>query len=310
VCFFAEPFAGTGLALDEESRTLSKALLLTAEGEAAMVALESEEVETVTPPASSSSELSSDEELDELESEDSGRGVFFACLRALASCFLAGSFSDSESEPESESESESLESLESELESEDEEDESDSDSDSDSSFLVVLAFLALGASLSESEPELESEDDSSLDSALRFTPADFLAAGAGVEAASSSSSSSASLSEEEEDDDEGEGERAFWSFTALGASSISTSESLESLSESELESALLSLSLSELELEESLFSQARKISSKDGAFFASVLPIVFFNSFSNAVLVVTKPLPDRKEEIDARSRGGAAVVLF
>lgn len=315
VCFFAEPFPGTGLALDEESRTLWKALLSTAEspGEAATVALESDEVETVTPPASSSSELSSDEELDELESEDSGRGVFFACLRALASSFLTDSFSDpeseeSESEPESELESESEESLESELESEDEADESDSDSEDDSSFLVVLAFLALGASLSEPESELESDDDSSLDSALRFTPADFLAAGAGVGAASSSSSSSASLSELEEE--EGEEERAFWSFTALGASSISTSESLESLSDSELESALLSLSLSELELEEPFFSQAWKISSKDGAFFASALLMAFFNSFSKAVLVVLKPLLDRKEEIDARSCGGAVVVLL
>lgn len=182
VCFF---FAGPLLTGADSS------------GEAETVALVSEEDPclTETPPAFSSSELSSDEES---ESEDSGRDFLVACLRALESAFFAGFSSESE---DSESE---------DSESEDEEAE-ESEEESDSEELSFLAFLVLWLSFSdsesESESELESEDDELLDSAFRFTPVDFFAAGAGTGAASSSSSSSASLSELEDDED-GEAARA------------------------------------------------------------------------------------------------------
>lgn len=312
--FFAGPFPGAGLAL-EEVVTVAGACLAGSSPE--MVALVSEDVplEILTPPACSSelpSELSSDEldELDELESEeDSGSGVLVAFFRAFESAFLEVSFSDSEeleSDPEllselelelelelaleaelellalleleeSESESEESELEESELEeSELEEFELEEDLEDFSTF---LAFLALGASLSE----LESEEDSLLDSALRFKLAGFLVTGAGA-AGASSSSSSASLSEldeaedEDEEEEEEEGEEARLDFSSC----ISTSESL-------------SLSLS---LEEDIFllealSQLWNNSCREGAFFASDDLPAFFNSFSKAVLELEKPLSER-----------------
>jgi hypothetical protein len=258
--------------------------LFTATGEADRVALVSDSLRaTETPPVFSSSELSELSEDEEPELLDSGRGVFFASFRAFESAFLAVSFSDpedSESESESEESLELLELLEPEESEESEESESeeeDSDEEESDSVLETLAFLDLGASSSEeSESELESEDDSLLDSALRFTPVCFFTAGEGMGAASSSLSSSASLSELEleEEDEEGEDARAAL-VSFLGASSISTSESLASLSELELLSlseSLLSLS----ELEESLdsfaadfFSHDWKMSRRDGALFTS-----------------------------------------
>jgi hypothetical protein len=283
-----DPFPGAGLALEEEVWA-SFTGLLSAAGEADIVALVSEEVllETGTPPVFSSSELSellSEEELELSELEDSGSGVLTAFFRTFASAFLVASASESdESEESEESESELELELELdellELESEPES-ESELDSDEDSA-LETLAFFVLGASSSDSESELDSEE--LLDSALRLTPAGFLAAGAGVGAAASSSSSSASLSELEEEDD-GDAERA------LGASPMLTSESLESLS-------LSLLPLSELLLEPlEILSHVWKSSTKDGAFLASVLALpFFFSSSAKAVLVAEKPFLERKD---------------
>jgi hypothetical protein len=265
--------------------------LLSAAGEADIVALVSEEelLETGTPPVFSSSELSellSEEELELLELEDSGSGVLTAFFRTFASAFLAASASESEELEESE-ESESELELELELELDElleleseSESESELDSDEDSA-LETLAFFVLGASSSDSESELDS--DELLDSALRLTPAGFLVEGAGVGAAVSSSSSSASLSElEEEEEDDGDAERA------LGASPMLTSESLESLS---------LLSLSELLFEPlEVLSQVWKSSTKDGAFLASALALpFFFSSSAKAVLVAEKPFLERKD---------------
>ena len=141
--FFAGPFPGAGLAL-EEVVTVAGACLAGSSPE--MVALVSEDVplEILTPPACSSelpSELSSDEldELDELESEeDSGSGVLVAFFRAFESAFLEVSFSDSE---ESESDPELLSELELELELE----------------LALEAELELLALLELEESESESE---------------------------------------------------------------------------------------------------------------------------------------------------------
>jgi hypothetical protein len=165
--------------------------------------------------------------------------------------------------------------------------------------LETLAFFVLGASSSESDSELDSEEEL-LDSALRFTPVGFLAAGAGVGAAASSSSS-ASLSElEEEEEEDGDADRA------LGASPMLTSESLVSLSLSLPESELLSLSAF-LEI----LSHVWKSSTKDGAFLASALALpFFFSSSANAVLVAEKPFLERKEATAASNWGGRALVFF
>lgn len=332
MCFFlAGPCPGAGLALEEEAFRVSTGLFV-ATGDAERVALVSESTRaTETPPALSlselSSELSSDEEELELLESEGGRGVFVACFRALESAFWADFFSEPE---ESESEdSESEESLELpdsllellELPSLDESDSEDEESDESESDLVggltsaTLAFLALGSSSDESESELDSEEEELLDSAFRFTPVSFFAAGAGVGAASSSSSSSSSASlselEEEEDDDEEEGDDARDALISfLGASFISTSESLSSLSELELE---LSDSLLELELlglgeDEALAadldSHDLNSSNKDGAFFTfvGVLPAAF-KSFSKAALAPENPLSERKVETAASSWG-------
>lgn len=148
---------------------------------------------------------------------------------------------------------------------------------------------------------------------MRFKPTGFFATGAAAGAASSSSSSSASLSEVDEEED-GEGERTdFWSLVFFGASVISISESLASLSELELEldpeAELLSLSESLLELAEGLevdavFSHVLKISNRAGAFLTSVWVLRAFNSFARAVLVAVKPLEDRKAEMAASNCGG------
>lgn len=321
--FFAGPFPGAGLALEEVVMVAGACL---AGSSPEMVALVSEDVplEILTPPACSSelpSELSSDEldELDELESEeDSGSGVLVAFFRAFESAFLEVSFSDSE---ESESDPELLSELELELELElaleaelellalleleesESESESEPEPDSEESELEeseleeseleefeleedledFSTFLAFLA-LGASLSELESEEDSLLDSALRFKLAGFLVTGAGA-AGASSSSSSASLSEldEAEDEDEEEEEEEEGEEARLDFSSCI------STSES------LSLSLS---LEEDIFllealSQLWNNSCREGAFFASDDLPAFFNSFSKAVLELEKPLSER-----------------
>jgi hypothetical protein len=284
--------------------------LLSAAGEADIVALVSEEelLETRTPPVFSSSELSelsSEDELELLELEESGSGVFVAFFRTLASAFLVASPSESESEESEESDSESELELEEllELESESEEEsELELEPDEDSA-LETLAFFVLGASSSDSESELESEE--LLDSALRFTPVGFLAGGAGVGAAESSSSSSASLSElDEAEEEEGDEERD------LGASPMLTSESLASLSLSLLESE--SLSLSELLLEPpEVLSRVWKSSTREGAFLTSALVLpFFFSSAAKAVLVAEKPLLERKDATAPSNWGGRVVVFF
>ena len=256
---------------------------------------------------SSEESLSEDEEsLESLELEsDGGNGVFTAALRDFLSAFFAGLFSDSDDEEESEDESLSEESESDEEESEDSEDESLDSADN-------LAFLLLGASFSDSESESESESESDseeLDSAFRFTPVDLEARPA---SSSSSSSSSASLSEleeddEDEDEDEDEGDDSREAFLAFGASSISTSESLES---SELLSLSLSLSLEEeLGLEDFFTfdwpSQFWKSSSNDGAFFESAGVIdLSACSLVKALFVFSKPCSDKKLAIDATSCAG------
>lgn len=303
--------------------------MFVATGDAEIVALVSESTrETETPPVLSLSELSSElssdeEELELLESEEGGSGVFFACFKAFESAFLVIFFSESEEpeEPEEldDSESESLELLELlEVDESDSDDEESDESESDLAgalTLETLAFLALGASSDESESELDSEDEELLDSAFRFTPVTVFAAGAGVGAASSSSSSSASLSEleEEVDDEEEDGDDARDAFVSfLGASFISTSESLSALSELEL----LSLSDSLLELDELLelgegealvtgfFSHDWNSSSREGAFFTAVgaLPALL-SSFSKAALAPENPWSERNLETAASSCG-------
>lgn len=328
MCFFLAgtwPGPGPGLALEEELCVACTGLFV-ATGDAEIVALVSESTRaTETPPALSLSELSSElssdeEEVELLESEEGGSGVFLACFRAFESAFWPDSFSESDKSESEDSESdESLELLElDEVDSDDEEsDESESDFD-EGLTLDILAFLALGASSDESESELDSEDEELLDSAFRFTPVSFFAAGAGVGAARSSSSSSASLSEledgeDEEEDDDDDARDALTSF--FGASFISTSESLSSLSELELELELLSLSDSLLEdellgleeegaLEAGFFSHDWKSSSKDGTFFtfAGVLP-ARLRSFSKAAPAPENPLSERKVETAASSCG-------
>ena len=262
--------------------------------------------------SSSEESLSEDEESLELES-DGGNGVFTAALRDFLSAFFAGLLSESDDEEESEDESLSEESLSEESESDDEDSEDSEDESLDLDSVDNLAFLFLGASFSdsESESELESESDSEeLDSAFRFTPVDLEA---GAASSSSSSSSSASLSEldeeeedEDEDEDEDEGDDSRDAFLAFGASSISTSESLES-------SELLSLSLS-LSLEEELGladfftfdwpSQFWNSSSNDGTFFESGVIDLSACSLAKALFVFSNPCSDKKIVIDATSCAG------
>lgn len=263
--------------------------------------------------SSSEESLSEDEEsLESLELEsDGGNGVFTAATRDFLSAFFAGLFSESDDE-EPEDESLSEESLSEESESDEEEPEDSEDESLDLDSVENLAFLFLGASFSdsESESESESESDSELDSAFRFKPVDLEA---GATSSSSSSSSSASLSELEEEDededeeDEDEGDDSRDAFLAFGASSISTSESLES-------SELLSLSLS-LSLEEELGladfftfdwrSQFWNSSSNDGAFFESAgVMDLSACSLAKALFVFSKPCSDKKLAIDATSCAG------
>ena len=261
--------------------------------------------------SSSEESLSEDEESLELES-DGGNGVFTAALRDFLSAFFAGLFSESVDEEESEDESLSEESLSEESESDEEELEDSEDDSLDLDSVDNLAFLFLGASFSdsESESELKSESDSEeLDSAFRFTPVD-LEAGAASSSSSSSSSSSASLSEleeededeDEEEDEDDEGDDSRDAFLAFGASSISTSESLES-------SELLSLSLEE-ELGLADFftfdwlSQFLNSSSNDGTFFESAVIDLSACSLANALFVFSKPCSDKKPAIDAINCAG------
>ena len=266
---------------------------------------------------SSEESLSEDEESLELES-DGGNGVFTAALRDFLSAFFAGLFSEPDDEEESEDESLSEESLSDESESGEEELEDSEDDSLDLDSVDNLAFLFLGASFSdsESESELESESDSEeLDSAFRFTPVDLEAAAASSSSSSSSSASLSELEEEDEDEDEeededkdedededDEGDDSRDAFLAFGASSISTSESLES-------SELLSLSLEE-ELGLADFftfdwlSQFLNSSSNDGTFFESAVIDLSACSLANALFVFSKPCSDKKPAIDAINCAG------
>lgn len=109
--------------------------------EAETVALDAEDdrLSTGTPPAFSSSELSSDEELE--EPEEAGRGVLVACFRAFLSAFLADFSSESEDEEsEDEDEDEEEDDEEDEDESESEDEESD---ESEEEELCFLTFFVL-----------------------------------------------------------------------------------------------------------------------------------------------------------------------
>ena len=242
-----------------------------------MVALVSEEsFETATPPVFSSSELSellSESESELLELEASDEEVVADFFSSFAPDFWV-TFSSSESDESEDSELE-LESLDS---------ESDDDSElllEDDSAFETLTFFVFGGSLSDSESELESEEEL-LDSALRFSPFDALAAGAGdAETAFVwlSLSSSASLSELEDEDEEEE-----------------EAEEEEDEEEDDDVLASLSLSLSLLSLSELLseplevFPQAWKTSIKDGAaFFSTFEHPFFFNSSVKVALVDENP---------------------
>lgn len=261
------------------------------------------------------SEEESEEEssLDPLELEsEGGSGVLAAFFKTF---LLSSSDSEEESDEESDEESEEeSEESESEDESEDDsdeeeldeslsllEDELEEESDEESEEVDLeedldetLVFLVLGAS-SESDPEEEDESDS----AFRFVPC-CLEAVEGAGAAALSSSSSASLSEpDDEDDEELLADFLDWD---LGASFISTSDSLELLSLSSLSEE------SELELAEDLavfvfpvwFSQLWKISSNEGTSLVSLndLPAC---SFLKAVLVFVNPNSVKKAATEAIS---------
>lgn len=309
--FLPGPFPGAGLALAEVVCSAGLGVALSEPCRVVVESLEALEDDafwSFLPLSFSDSDELEEEDPLELES-DGGSGVFAAFFRV----FLSSSESDSEEESESEDEDEEEEEEEEEEDDEEEEEEeeleelsedsdseeeSEDDSDEDelaSFFPDSLVFLFLGAS---SDSESDSEEEL-LDSALRFRLFGFagdLAAG------SSSSSSSASLSEleeeddeeedeedeeeEEEEEDEDDEEELLDCFLDLGASFISTSESLDSSS-----LLLESLELSaELELPDWLVvfapsawpSQVLKTSTKDGAFLESPLIDLLACSFANA----------------------------
>ena len=344
MCFLG--FPGAGLALDElgscstssvallvgfgaSESELWRVVLLLSEGTVALLSFFFLGLSSSEESSLEGDELEESLESLELES-DGGNGVLLAVLRAFLSAFLPVSFPDEEDELEEESSLSLSEDPLSEESDSDESEESDEDSlvlESEDSF----AFLDWGASSPESESESDS-DSEELDSAFRFTPVD-LAAGAALGAASASSSSSASLSEleealeeelEEDEEEEEDDDREDF-LDCLGASPISTSESLDS---SELLLLPLSLSLEELEEEDEEAGLAAffplvpfvspshfwKSSSKDGAFFESVSEVaidLLVCSLAKALLVLSKPCSDRKEATEAiNCAGGDTALLF